>query len=106
MQSWMSNKTLIYNLTGMPIMEPTGIDELLFKAVRAENQKLCPECGAKMNEKERACESGTIFVWYGCSKNTCNGQWLQKMSQQSLTPSISDCFSPATRLYQERYLGV
>jgi len=106
MQNMSSNKTLIHNFTGMTIMEQMGIDELLSKAVRAENQKLCPECGAKMNELERACESGTIFVWYGCSKNTCNGQWLQKVSQQSLKLNISDRFSHATRLYQERYTGI
>jgi len=64
-------------------MEYVRIDELLSKALRAERQKLCPECGARMDESDRACENGTIFVWYRCGKNNCSGQWLQKTPQRS-----------------------
>ena len=38
----------------------------------------CPECGARMEETERASEDGFIFVWYECSRTCCGGQWLEK----------------------------
>ena len=55
---------------------------LLSKIMRAQDQRLCPECGSKMTESERACENGTTFVWFSCSEKNCNGQWLQKMPMQ------------------------
>ncbi len=60
---------------------------LLSTIVRAQNQQLCPECGGKMTESERACENGITFVWFSCSEKNCNGQWLQKMPRQQ--PSYS-----------------
>ena len=33
----------------------------------------------QMAEVDRCNENRTLFVWYECSRNDCNGQWLQKM---------------------------
>jgi hypothetical protein len=55
---------------------------LLSITIRAQDQRLCPECGGKMTESERACENGTTFVWFSCSDKNCNGQWLQKIPRQ------------------------
>ena len=54
------------------------------KSERAANKKCCPECGARMTEVDRCNENGSLFVWYQCSKNNCDGQWLQKSPQESL----------------------
>jgi hypothetical protein len=56
--------------------------ELVSRIMRAKYEQLCPECGTKMTETDRVCENGIIFVWYRCSKNDCNGQWLQKTPWQ------------------------
>ena len=48
------------------------------------DEKCCPECGAGMMEVDRCNENGSLFVWYQCSKNNCDGQWLQKDPQRSL----------------------
>ena len=63
-------------------MNAVNCGELLSRIRRAENERLCPECGAVMTEADRLYENGAIFVWYKCCKNECSGQWLQKMSQQ------------------------
>ena len=39
----------------------------------------CHECGAGMMEVERRNENHTLYVWYECSRKSCDGQWLQKM---------------------------
>jgi hypothetical protein len=71
-------------------METEKNTGLLSKIIRAQDQRLCPECGGKMTESERACENGTTFVWFRCSDNNCNGQWLQKMpGQQPGYPDFS-----------------
>ena len=51
------------------------------RSERAVNEKCCPECGARMVEVDRCNENGSLFVWYQCSKNNCEGQWLQKNPQ-------------------------
>jgi hypothetical protein len=55
---------------------------LLLKIVRANDQRLCPECGGEMAESERAFENGATFIWFTCSDKNCNGQWLQKVPRQ------------------------
>jgi hypothetical protein len=45
---------------------------------QALNEPLCPECGSDMTEAKRRNENQALFVWYECSRNGCNGQWLQK----------------------------
>lgn len=44
----------------------------------APSGRQCPECGSKMNEVERCVENCVLFVWYECSRDDCDGQWLQK----------------------------
>ncbi len=46
------------------------------------DQKSCPECGDNMIEVDRCNENGVLFVWHECSRNNCDGQWLQKMPQE------------------------
>lgn len=45
----------------------------------ALNKQFCPECGARMKEVDRRRENGALFLWYSCSRNNCDGQWLQKI---------------------------
>ena len=55
---------------------------------KAENHHLCPECGTKMTEAERADEGNAVFIWYECSRDNCAGQWLQKILRPlSKTPN-------------------
>jgi hypothetical protein len=66
----------------MMSMDTENDTGLLSKIMRAQNHQLCPECGSKMTESERACENGTTFVWFRCGDNNCGGQWLQKIPTQ------------------------
>ena len=50
---------------------------------RTENKQLCPECGANMTVVDCRRENGAMFVWYGCSRAGCRGQWLKKISNSS-----------------------
>jgi|GEM_PF-698976 hypothetical protein len=45
---------------------------------QAEESGLCPECGATMNEIDRLREGPWTFIWLGCARADCSGQWLQK----------------------------
>lgn len=47
---------------------------------QAVHEKRCPECGLKMAKVDQSRESNALFIWYQCSKNNCEGQWLQKIS--------------------------
>ena len=40
---------------------------------------LCPECKSIMSEVDRVTEHGVSFIWYECTQEGCNGQWLDKM---------------------------
>jgi hypothetical protein len=42
------------------------------------NNHLCPECGTVMSEADRITENGISFIWYECTREDCNGQWLEK----------------------------
>ena len=46
----------------------------------AEKQKRCPECGARMVQADKRIENGSLFIWYECSSEDCNGQWLQQVA--------------------------
>jgi len=53
---------------------------LVARFQRTENRQLCPECGANMTVVDCRRENGALFVWYGCTRNGCSGQWLKKIS--------------------------
>ena len=52
---------------------------LFVRFQRTANRQSCPECGARMTLIDWRKENGTLFVWYSCSRDGCNGQWLEKM---------------------------
>ena len=68
-------------------MESTSPINLLSSYSRAQNERICPECGSQMIQLDRISENGVIFVWYKCSQDSCSGQWLQKLPQTSFTLS-------------------
>ena len=41
---------------------------------------LCPECGGVMSEVARVNENGFAFIWYECVQDSCDGQWLEKLT--------------------------
>ncbi|MCE5340022.1 MAG: hypothetical protein LLF92_02690 [Planctomycetaceae bacterium] len=47
----------------------------------AEEKGLCPVCGKVMKEVDRMKEGSHFFVWYKCTEENCDGQWLQKNAQ-------------------------
>jgi hypothetical protein len=47
---------------------------------QADEFGLCPRCGAVMNEVDRLKVGLNTFIWLECSKSDCNGQWLQRKS--------------------------
>ena len=51
------------------------------------NKELCPVCSASMTEVHRCRENGAWFVWHECGRSGCDGQWLQKISQEALNKS-------------------
>ena len=55
---------------------------------QADELGLCPECGAVMNEVDRLTEGGCIYIWFVCSKSVCDGQWLQKKSNNRFIKSL------------------
>ena len=57
--------------------------KLKAKFQQAQEQKFCPECGANMVKVDHRSEGGTSFVWYECSREDCDGQWLQKISDKT-----------------------
>ena len=64
-------------------MEMTGADRLTRMFNKAEDHNICPECGDRMAEVDRADEGNAVFIWYECSRDDCSGQWLQKILQPS-----------------------
>mgnify|MGYP001066753052 CR=1 FL=1 len=52
------------------------------KLRRTEDVCLCMDCGAAMNEVERLDEGEYTYTWFECSKSGCDGQWLQKKSNE------------------------
>jgi len=53
------------------------------KSQQSQEQKFCPDCGAQMTEVDRRNEDGALFIWYECSKNNCDRQWLQKIRPET-----------------------
>jgi hypothetical protein len=59
------------------------LDGFSVKTRQMLNKQYCHECGTQMTEVDRHNEKQALFVWYECSRNGCDGQWLQKISQAS-----------------------
>ena len=55
--------------------------------LQSPNKEPCPVCGARMTEVHRCRENGVWFLWYECSISSCDGQWLQKISEETLNKS-------------------
>ena len=58
----------------------TETSDILRRFKRTASRQTCPECGAMMTLIDQRNEGGTVFVWYSCSRNGCDGQWLEAMS--------------------------
>lgn len=61
-----------------------GLSLLSVNFLQILNDRPCPDCGAAMTESQRCRENESLFVWYRCSQNDCDGQWLQKMPAKNL----------------------
>jgi hypothetical protein len=48
------------------------------KDTQKAEHKLCPECGACMVVEDQCTESEAVFTWYSCTRDDCDGQWLEK----------------------------
>ena len=59
------------------ITESLNVFPTTFRATLGD--QYCPECSAQMTEVDRRNENQAFFVWYECSRKSCDGQWLQKM---------------------------
>jgi len=60
-------------------------EKALSRIGRNTIRQCCPECGFIMEIVDCHKEDGVTFVWYSCSRDGCNGQWLKRIS------SISPC---------------
>ncbi len=56
-----------------------GLNKFSTKFQQTQIERFCPECNAQMMEVDRRNENQALYVWYECSRNNCDGQWLQKM---------------------------
>ena len=54
------------------------------KYLNASNEHFCPKCGSNLMEADRCNENQSLYVWYKCSRNNCDGQWLQKIPHHIL----------------------
>jgi predicted RNA-binding Zn-ribbon protein involved in translation (DUF1610 family) len=48
------------------------------KDVQKAEHTLCPECGDSMVAVDQCKENGASFTWYDCTRDDCDGQWLEK----------------------------
>ncbi len=64
-------------------MNTGNLTETVSRPKQTCEQIRCPECGEEMKEVERCTENGALFVWFECSKENCDGQWLQKRLRNS-----------------------
>lgn len=55
-------------------MDGENQNKVFVKFQQSQKQKFCSECGAQMVEVGRHNEGGTLFVWYECSREGCDGQ--------------------------------
>ena len=79
---------------GVLIMKMTGTNRLTGMFNKAEDHRICPECGNRMGEVDRVSEGNAVFIWYECGSEGCSGQWLQKILQPSAgVPKYATGFS-------------
>ena len=50
----------------------------MIRHILADKEGLCPVCGSSMRQTDSAREDEHIFTWFECTKEGCDGQWLQK----------------------------
>ena len=52
---------------------------------KSDSQKgerpICSQCNAGMIAAEQCRENGFSFIWYECTRDGCDGQWLEKKSE-------------------------
>ena len=61
----------------------TKTSGILRRFKRTANRQTCPDCGSLMTLVDWRNESGTLFIWYSCSINGCDGQWLKTMDSNT-----------------------
>ena len=61
----------------------TETSVILRRLQETANRQNCPECGSLMTLVDQRNEGGTLFVWYGCSRDGCDGQWLKRIDTSS-----------------------
>lgn len=49
----------------------------------AIGQVMCPDCKTVMAEVDRLAENGVSFIWYECTRDGCDGQWLDKRTSKT-----------------------
>lgn len=60
-------------------METTSIEMSAATLRNTTNTRLCPECGRIMTETDRLRENGSLYIWYKCTGNYCDGTWLSEI---------------------------
>jgi len=59
-------------------MEAKIIYDFPKSAPQKENRRICPQCNADMIVAEQCRENGFLFIWHECTRDGCDGQWLEK----------------------------
>lgn len=54
------------------------LEMILTRHFLADMEGLCPICSSTMRQTDSLKEDNHIFTWYVCTKDGCDGQWLQK----------------------------
>lgn len=45
--------------------------------------RLCPDCRSVMSKVDQVAENGLLFIWYECTREGCDGQWLEKRTTKT-----------------------
>ena len=52
-------------------------------ASQKTERHVCPQCNTDMIVAEQCRENGFLFIWYECTRDGCDGQWLEKKSESN-----------------------